>query len=149
MSGAATTNRVVVVHGDVDHETVAALTSSGLRVALQLGDTAVWAPSGEVAGSEAEAASAQDRKAHPPLLLTVGEAAAILGIGRTSAYQLIAAGELEVVHVGRSARVPAAAAGELVERLRRGRPSQVSGTLAVRGIAGASQPHAANSRQAS
>ena len=149
MSGAATTNRVVVVHGGADHETVAALTSSGLRVALQLGETAVWAPLGEVVRPDEGSQPAEDRNGLPPLLLTVAEAAAALGIGRTSAYQLIAAGELEVVHVGRSARVPAAAIAELVERLRGGRRSQASGTLAARGIAGASQPHAADSRQAS
>lgn len=37
---------------------------------------------------------------HPPLLLTVVEAAAMLGVGRTTAYELIAAGQLQVVHIG-------------------------------------------------
>ncbi len=53
-----------------------------------------------------------------PLLLTVTQAAHLLAIGRTTAYELIAAGELEVVHIGRSARVPVEAVEELVTRLR-------------------------------
>ena len=40
------------------------------------------------------------------LLLTVVEAATMLGVGRTKAYELIAGGELQVVHIGRAARVP-------------------------------------------
>jgi excisionase family DNA binding protein len=51
------------------------------------------------------------------LLLTVVEAAAMLGIGRTTAYELIAAGQLQVVHIGRSARVPLAAVHRYVEGL--------------------------------
>ncbi|MEY2422457.1 MAG: hypothetical protein QOI95_2524 [Acidimicrobiaceae bacterium] len=38
------------------------------------------------------------------LLLTVVEAATMLGVGRTKAYELIAGGELQVVHIGRAAR---------------------------------------------
>jgi excisionase family DNA binding protein len=54
-----------------------------------------------------------------PLLLDVREAARALGIGRSTLYELIAAGELEVVHIGRSARVPLAALHEFVDRCRR------------------------------
>ena len=53
-----------------------------------------------------------------PRLLTVFVAARLLGVGRSTAYELIAAGELEVVHIGRSARVPVAAVDAYVERLR-------------------------------
>lgn len=53
-----------------------------------------------------------------PLLLTVRQAAAALGVGRTTVYELIGAGDLEVVHIGRSARVPVAAVEEFVDRLR-------------------------------
>lgn len=53
-----------------------------------------------------------------PLLLRVHEAARLLGIGRTKAYELIAAGQLEVVRVGRCARVPAAAVTDYVDGLR-------------------------------
>ena len=53
-----------------------------------------------------------------PILLTIPEAARLLSIGRTMAYKLISAGELEVVHIGRAARVPVDAVREYVERRR-------------------------------
>ena len=56
-----------------------------------------------------------------PLLLTIPQAAAVLAIGRTTVYELIGAGDLEAVHIGRSARVPVAALEDYVERQRRGR----------------------------
>jgi excisionase family DNA binding protein len=40
------------------------------------------------------------------LLLKVAEAAEVLGIGRSTAYELIAEGRLETVHIGRCCRVP-------------------------------------------
>ncbi|GAC1386431.1 MAG: hypothetical protein NVSMB4_13620 [Acidimicrobiales bacterium] len=56
----------------------------------------------------------------PPALITVTQAARALGIGRSKTYELIATGDLEVVHIGRAARVPVEAIDELVQRLRRG-----------------------------
>ena len=53
-----------------------------------------------------------------PILLTIPEAAHRLGIGRTLTYELIAAGELEVVHINRAARVPLDAVHGFVERHR-------------------------------
>jgi excisionase family DNA binding protein len=53
-----------------------------------------------------------------PVLLTIPEAARKLGIGRTLTYELIAAGELEVVHIGRAARVPLDAVSDFVARRR-------------------------------
>ena len=53
-----------------------------------------------------------------PILLTIPEAARLLSIGRTMAYELISAGELEVVHIGRAARVPVEAVREYVDRRR-------------------------------
>jgi excisionase family DNA binding protein len=52
-------------------------------------------------------------------LLSVEETARALGIGRSKTYELIAAGELESVHIGRAARVPVTAVEDFVERLRR------------------------------
>lgn len=52
------------------------------------------------------------------LLLKVSDAGAMLGIGRSTVYELIAAGELETVHIGRCRRVPVAALEEYVRRLR-------------------------------
>ena len=56
-------------------------------------------------------------------LLTIREAGAILGLGRTTVYELIANDELEVVHIGRSARIPTAAVDDFVDRLRSRRAS--------------------------
>lgn len=54
----------------------------------------------------------------PASLVTIGEAARALGLGRSKTYELIAAGELEVVHIGRAARVPVEAIEEFVQRIR-------------------------------
>ena len=54
---------------------------------------------------------------HDRLLLTVVEAAAMLGVGRTKVYELIAGGELQVVHIGRAARVPLATVHGFVDAL--------------------------------
>ena len=56
----------------------------------------------------------------PPVLLTIPEAARLLSIGRTLTYELIASGELEVVHINRAARVPLEAVHEYVHRRRAG-----------------------------
>lgn len=58
------------------------------------------------------------RLAMTPILVTVAEAGALLGVGRTTAYELVAAGELEVVHIGRSSRVPIESVHAYVRRLR-------------------------------
>lgn len=50
-------------------------------------------------------------------LLTVGEAAEALSIGRTKTYELIAGGVIPVVRIGRAVRVPARALPSLVRRL--------------------------------
>lgn len=52
------------------------------------------------------------------LLLSVAEAARALSLGRSKTYELIASGELEVVHIGRCSRVPVDAVEAYVERLR-------------------------------
>ncbi len=52
------------------------------------------------------------------LLLTIPQAAQRLGVGRTTVYELTNAGELDVVHIGRCARIPAAAVDAFVERIR-------------------------------
>jgi len=49
-----------------------------------------------------------------PILLTITEAATALAIGRTTVYELIAAGDLDVVHIGRSSRIPIDAIHEFV-----------------------------------
>src|SRR6266550_2850825 len=75
-----------------------------------------------------------DRSEHEGevLLLTMSEAARVVSIGRTTMYELVGAGEIDVVHLGRSARVPVAAIEEFVERQRRGRTTVRSTTRAAR-----------------
>jgi excisionase family DNA binding protein len=55
-----------------------------------------------------------------PLLITVEEAARRLGVGRTIAYGLVAAGHLESVKIGRLRRVPVDALGRFVASLTAG-----------------------------
>lgn len=55
------------------------------------------------------------------LLLSIEETARALGLGRSKTYELIAAGELETVHIGRAVRVPVDAVESFVQRLRQPR----------------------------
>ena len=84
---------------------------------------------GDAAGEPCDEATQPATALSPRLLLTVREAAHALGVGRSTAYELISAGELEVVHIGRACRVPVAVVEAYVERLRRPRHST---RLAVR-----------------
>lgn len=66
------------------------------------------------------------------ILLTVREAADRLGIGRSTAYELIAAGRLETVHIGRACRVPVDALDRFVDTLRTSRlDGRMTGTASV------------------
>ena len=49
------------------------------------------------------------------LLLRAEEVQRALGLGRSKIYELIASGELPVVRIGRSVRVPSKALGEWIE----------------------------------
>ena len=131
--------KVVVVHGASDSSLDAVLERGGLRRVMRMDDMAVWVldgpgpcPSSAAVGGPPVAPGGPER-----LLLSVVQAAGVLGVGRTTAYQLIRAGELEVVHVGRSVRVPADALPDLVRRLRAGRRPAVAG---VSHAAGPSRP---------
>lgn len=53
-----------------------------------------------------------------PLLLRPEEAAAVLGVGRSTLYELLAAGAVESVLIGKSRRVPVAALADYVAHLR-------------------------------
>jgi excisionase family DNA binding protein len=59
----------------------------------------------------------RDAKEREQLLLKVQEAAAMLGIRRTKAYELIGRHELQVVHIDGAARVPLVAVHRYVDRL--------------------------------
>jgi excisionase family DNA binding protein len=56
-----------------------------------------------------------------PLLLSIVDAARVLGVGRTKLYELIAVGDVEAVRVGRAVRVPVAALHEFVDQCRTSR----------------------------
>lgn len=58
------------------------------------------------------------RELRTRLLLKVSDAGAMLGVGRSTVYELIARGELEAVHIGRCCRIPTAAVEQYVRRLR-------------------------------
>ena len=52
------------------------------------------------------------------LLYRVVEAAAVLGIGRTKTYELVASGQLRSVLIGRARRIPVDALNEFVAALK-------------------------------
>jgi excisionase family DNA binding protein len=51
-----------------------------------------------------------------PLVLTVAEAARALGVGRSTAYRAIAAGELHAVRIRSCVRVPVASIAAFLAR---------------------------------
>jgi len=62
------------------------------------------------------------------LLLTVTEAAALLGIGRSLAYELVLRGQLTSVKIGRARRVPVDALDQFIgERLAESNHSTMRG----------------------
>jgi excisionase family DNA binding protein len=64
-----------------------------------------------------------------PLLLTIPQAASVLAVGRTTVYELIAAGDLDVVHIGRAVRIPVHALRSFVNgRATRTSPARAAGT---------------------
>ncbi|MCK9922633.1 helix-turn-helix domain-containing protein [Frankia sp. AgPm24] len=52
------------------------------------------------------------------LLLTPTEAADLLGVSRSTVYELMGSGDIESVHIGRARRIPSAALLTFVNRLR-------------------------------
>ncbi len=70
-----------------------------------------------------------------PALLTVKQAARVLNLGRSTVYQLIADGRLEVVHIGRSTRVPTDSIARLIANLRAGDTAAPTPRVAVTGRA--------------
>lgn len=58
------------------------------------------------------------------LLHTPEQAAAVLSVSRTRVYELLAAGQLQSVKLGRSRRIPDLALREFVDALPPGRPWQ-------------------------
>lgn len=55
---------------------------------------------------------------HEPITVRVREACRITGIGRSKLYELIAAGEIEIVKVGAITLIPTESLRQFVDRLR-------------------------------
>jgi excisionase family DNA binding protein len=53
------------------------------------------------------------------LLLTIEDAGKALGVGRSTIYELVHSGDLQVVHIRRAARIPVESIHHYVRRLRR------------------------------
>jgi excisionase family DNA binding protein len=51
-----------------------------------------------------------------PLLLTVEDASKVLGVSRSKMYEMVAAGEVRSIKIGRMRRVPRKILDEYVER---------------------------------
>lgn len=79
---------------------------------------------GRTDGVAARVTEPATRRTEPAarLLLTVEEAAEMLGIGRTLAYALVSAGELPSVTLGRLRRIPVAGLRTWVDNLPATRP---------------------------
>ncbi len=68
-------------------------------------------------GARAESGGSELTARPDKLLYTPGEAAALLSIGRTKLFELLADGTLPSVRIGNCRRVPAAALESLVREL--------------------------------
>ena len=112
--------QVIVVLGQADDALALGLRSVGLAPVAQEGDVAIWKrqPMSAAPPISTPPEPAQSDTRPAGLLMTIADAALALGIGRSTVYELIAKGQLEVVHVGRSARVPTQALHALVGQLR-------------------------------
>ena len=53
-----------------------------------------------------------------PICVRVNEAARMIGVGSTKLYELIAAGEIETVKLGKATRITTASLHDLVRRQR-------------------------------
>jgi excisionase family DNA binding protein len=59
-----------------------------------------------------------------PLAVRISQASRLLGIGRSTLYQFINAGEIETIKVGRSTLIPTESLHAFIERRRRQSRSQ-------------------------
>lgn len=78
--------------------------------------------------------NARDRDSVPlsqRLLLRPEEVAAILGLGRSTIYELLRSGELSAVHIGRATRIPARDLDRWIEQHSSGSANGANGAGAV------------------
>ena len=55
---------------------------------------------------------------HDQICVRVNDAARMIGVGRTKLYELIAAGEVETIKLGKATRITTASLHDLVRRRR-------------------------------
>jgi excisionase family DNA binding protein len=118
----ANNDRAVVVLGPVSAQLATTLHALGLSAFDdESGDATLWLPSHRAVRVVADpviGARMSSPSEKGPLLLTIVQAAAALSVGRSTLYEMIARGELDVVRLGRAVRVPVRAVEELVDGLR-------------------------------
>ncbi len=101
------------------------------RLLRHVGDLLDGAPSGPGTGSSSQlqrqGVDAQAKEDFPmlPLLLNVNQAARLIGVGRSTVYRLIQAGDLFSVRRGASRRIPLWAVYDYVDRLCAGRYQRI------------------------
>jgi excisionase family DNA binding protein len=141
--------RAVVVLGPGTAEIERVLRALGLApLDDQDADATLWLPVDRAVPTLA-ALSVVETGRTGPLLLTVVQVAEALGVGRTLVYELIARGELETVHIGRTTRVPARSVDGLLLKLQnqlasQAMPSLRQGTLRLVGASDLSQRRSAS-----
>lgn len=64
--------------------------------------------------------SAMSHAASTPILVSVDEAARLLGLSRARIYELLSQGAIESVRIGRTRRIPVDALHEFAAKLREG-----------------------------
>jgi excisionase family DNA binding protein len=114
-------DRAVAVLGPVSPEVAAVLRSLDLAPFNDdSGDATLWLPAQRAIRPSAAPVigATSPSKEREPLLLTIVQAAAALSVGRSTVYEMIARGDLDVVHLGRAVRVAVCALEELLEDLR-------------------------------
>lgn len=116
-------HQVIVMVGEPEPTLLVGLRKLGFSAVTVDEQVVIWSRALPVLpGSHPSPATAPSTVEAPGgrgLLMTIADAAAALGVGRSTVYELIGRRELEVVHIGRSARVPADAVRELIDRLRK------------------------------
>jgi excisionase family DNA binding protein len=109
--------RAVVVLGTATGEVEGVLMRLGLApLDDDSGEATIWLPAGRTTSPLSQGPPGYGALPDP-LLLSIAQVGQALGVGRTKVYELISRGQLEVVHLGRAARVPASAVNRLVQSL--------------------------------
>lgn len=65
--------------------------------------------------------SSASSKFPDPIAVRIPQAARLIGIGRSTIYQFINAGEIETIKVGRSTLIPTDSLRDFIQRRRNGR----------------------------